>query len=98
MKQINATGIILYPQFSEYEICAPYFLAKAGILIGKKYTVGLTQEQRDFLGVFEEENYSMNGVVRDGDVITSRGRYFIDFAFAIGDALGLKYDKAWYNR
>ncbi|MEW8986801.1 MAG: DJ-1/PfpI family protein, partial [Bacillus sp. (in: firmicutes)] len=37
---------------------SPYLLAKAGVLKGKRYTIGLTEEARDMAGIFEKENYS----------------------------------------
>ena len=62
---------------------SPYLLAKAGMLKGKKYTIGMTEEQRDHLGVFEKENYSDELVVRDGKIITARGRGLSDLEYAL---------------
>ncbi|UHA73714.1 DJ-1/PfpI family protein [Paenibacillus sp. 481] len=75
---------------------APYLLAKAGILHGKKYTVGLNEEQRSFLGVFNEEQYCHEGVVQAGNIVTARGRYYKQFAFQVADYLNLSYSKDWY--
>ncbi|XXM70650.1 DJ-1/PfpI family protein [Lysinibacillus sphaericus] len=72
-------------------------LAKAGLLKGKKYTVGLNEQARDESGVFEKENYSDDLVVRDGKIITARGRGFIEFGVAVGEALGLSFDEGWYK-
>lgn len=76
---------------------SPFLLAKAGVLNGKKYTVGLTEELRDQLGVFEKENYSADLVVQDGNIITARGRGFIRFGICFGKALNLKFDENWYQ-
>ncbi|MFD3448375.1 DJ-1/PfpI family protein [Microbacteriaceae bacterium 4G12] len=76
---------------------SPYLLAKAGILEGKKYTVGMTEENRELTGVFERENYSEELVVRDGKLITARGRGFVQFGVLLGQALNLTFDDAWYK-
>lgn len=76
---------------------SPYLLAKAGVLKGKKYTVGLTLEARKGSGVFEAENYSEELIVQDGNIITARGRGFIDFGTSFGRALNLEFDEKWYQ-
>ncbi|MFF2450504.1 DJ-1/PfpI family protein [Neobacillus sp. NPDC058068] len=76
---------------------SPFLLAKAGVLSGKNYTVGMTEEQRDQVGVFEKENYSAELVVQDGNLITARGRGFIRFGICLGKALNLKFDENWYR-
>ncbi|MBA4536866.1 DJ-1/PfpI family protein [Bacillus aquiflavi] len=76
---------------------APYFLAKSGLLENVKYTTGLTLEQRNFLGHFNEENYVDAPVVTDRHVVTSKGAYFIDFAFKLGSLLNLKFHQDWYR-
>ncbi|MEI5907294.1 DJ-1/PfpI family protein [Bacillus spongiae] len=76
---------------------SPYLLAKAGILKGKKYTVGMTEEAREKSGVFEQENYSDELVVQDGKIITGRGRGFIKFGVCFGKALNLNFDDNWYR-
>lgn len=77
---------------------SPYFLAKAGLLTGKKYTVGLPQEAIYKLGVFENENFRNDLVVQDGNIITARGSGFIKFGICLGQALNLKFDESWYER
>ena len=52
---------------------SPFLLAKAGVLKGKKYTIGMTKENREALGIFENEYYSDDLVVQDGKLITARG-------------------------
>ncbi|MFD1778455.1 DJ-1/PfpI family protein [Fredinandcohnia salidurans] len=70
-------------------ICSgTYVLARAGVLEGKPYTVTLHQEQRNFLGCFEEENFRYEPVVKSGNVITAQGHAYVDFALAISEKLG----------
>ncbi|GGE62253.1 DJ-1/PfpI family protein [Priestia taiwanensis] len=76
---------------------SPLLLAKSRVLKGKKYTVGLTEECRRDTGVFELENYRDELVVRDGNVITARGRGFIEFGKCFGEALELTFEEAWYR-
>ncbi|TGB03531.1 DJ-1/PfpI family protein [Halobacillus salinus] len=75
---------------------APYLLSMGDVLAGKTYTTGLTTQQRTFLGTFEEENYVDAPVVVDDYLVTARGSAFIEFAFRVGDLLGLEYDKTWF--
>ncbi|MBY0122008.1 DJ-1/PfpI family protein [Bacillus sp. S/N-304-OC-R1] len=75
---------------------SPALLARAGLLKGKKFTAGLTDQQMDMLGGFEKENYSDDLVVQDGNLITARGRGFIQFGICLGNALNLKYNENWY--
>ncbi|CAM4049979.1 DJ-1/PfpI family protein [Mesobacillus zeae] len=76
---------------------SPFLLAKAGILKGKKYTVGMTPENMESSGIFEKENYSEELVVKDGNVITARGRGFIKFGKYFGNALKLEFNERWYQ-
>lgn len=76
---------------------SPYLLAKAGLLTGKKYTVGLPMEAIEKLGVFEKEKYCDDLVVQDGNIITARGRGFIEFGIRLGKALNLEFDECWYE-
>lgn len=76
---------------------SPYLLAKAGILKGKKYTIGMTKENREMTGVFERENYCESLIVQDGNLITVRGRAFVRFATLFGNALNLSFDDNWYK-
>lgn len=76
---------------------SPFLLAKSGVLKGKKYTIGLTKEIRDELGIFESENYSDDLVVQDGNLITARGRGFVQFGVLLGNQLNLTFDEKWYQ-
>ncbi|MDR0139477.1 DJ-1/PfpI family protein [Metabacillus idriensis] len=75
---------------------APYFLSMSGVLADKKFTTGLTKEQRKFLGAFTEGNYENSQVVVDDNIITAKGSGFIDFAFRFGECLNLEFQKEWY--
>lgn len=75
---------------------APFFLSLSGVLKGKKYTTGLTVEQRTFLETFDHENYLDLPVVVDDYLITAKGSAFLEFAFSVGDLLKLNYEKSWY--
>lgn len=76
---------------------SPFLLAKAGVLSGRKYTIGMTKEDRDQYGIFEKENYSAELVVQDGNLITARGRGFVRFGVYLGKALNLDFDDRWYQ-
>jgi 4-methyl-5(b-hydroxyethyl)-thiazole monophosphate biosynthesis len=77
---------------------SPFLLAKAGVLKGKKYTVGLTEEAIDELGVFDKEYYSNDLLVQDGNIITARGSGFIEFGEAFGKMLNLDFNPKWYGK
>jgi putative intracellular protease/amidase len=77
-------------------ICAgPRYFAKAGILKNVKYTTSIvewTPARREQFGneddPFPRENFIDTRVVRDKNVITSKGVSFVDFAIEIADYLG----------
>lgn len=70
------------------------FLAKAGVLQSVKYTTPViewTQRHRDIFGEkdpFPRENFILERIVRDRNIITAHGTAFIDFAIEICD---------WFN-
>ncbi|WP_042478409.1 DJ-1/PfpI family protein [Bacillus ndiopicus] len=76
---------------------SPYLLAKAGLLKGKKYTVGLSEELRKQSPYFEEENYVGELVVTDNNLITAWGAAFISFGVQFGKALQLDFEEGWYR-
>lgn len=88
----NAKGAIIASISS-----APSLLAKAGVLKNKKYTVGLSPEGMDKLGFFDLNYFSKDLVVQDGNIITARGKGFIDFGITVGKALNLSFDESWYQ-
>ncbi|MFG3613289.1 DJ-1/PfpI family protein [Rummeliibacillus stabekisii] len=77
---------------------APYLLSMSGLLNGRKYTTGLTKDQRSFLGTFNEGIYANSSVVVDRNLLTAKGSSFIDFAIQFGELLHLEFDKSWYNK
>lgn len=73
-------------------IChGPQYLGRAGILHRRTFATSCSEETIRQLGVenpFPQENYADERVVRDGHVITAKGRAFVDFSFAVFDYLG----------
>lgn len=76
-------------------ICAgPRFFAKAGILDKVKYTTSIVEwnqmrrEQFKEEDPFPRENFVNTRVVRDENVITSKGISFVDFAVEVADYFG----------
>jgi len=68
----------------------PQYLGRAGILARHRYTTSCTPAHIQLLlapDPFPRENYVEARIVRDGNVITSKGDAFVDFAFAICDYL-----------
>ncbi|USK36693.1 hypothetical protein LIT25_26540 (plasmid) [Bacillus sp. F19] len=57
----------------------------------------MTPENMESSGIFEKENYSEELVVKDGNIITARGRGFIKFGKYFGDALKLEFNERWYQ-
>ena len=76
---------------------SPYLLAKAGLLEGRLYTVGMYEEDMDEMGVFDKANLVKEPVVEDGLLITAVGSGFVGFGLAFGRALGLSFDGTWYE-
>ncbi|MBM7578691.1 DJ-1/PfpI family protein [Jeotgalibacillus terrae] len=91
IKRINAQGKIIGAISS-----APYLLAQSGVLCDRKYTTGLTAEQRAFLGGFTDAYFVDAPTVVDGQIVTARGSAFVDFAFKYGELLQLHFQKNWY--
>ncbi|HEY5585449.1 MAG TPA: DJ-1/PfpI family protein [Ruminiclostridium sp.] len=77
-------------------ICAgPMFLAKAGILSKVKYTTSIVEWDQTRREQFNNEddpfprgNFINTRVVRDKNVITSKGISFVDFAIELADYFG----------
>ncbi|TDF99491.1 DJ-1/PfpI family protein [Paenibacillus piri] len=78
-------------------IChGPQYLGRAGVLNRRKFTTSCSIEKIHELGVenpFPRENFLDQRVVRDGHVITAKGRAFVDFSFEIFDYLGIYQGK-----
>ena len=62
---------------------SPLLLAKAGVLKGKKFTAGFFMQMADLYPFIEKENFTHEGVVCDGNVITGIGMFFREFAEAV---------------
>lgn len=82
-------------------ICAgPRFLAKAGILNKVKYTTSIVEWNDMRRGQFNEEdpfpreNFVDTRVIRDGNVITSKGISFVDFSIEVADYFGMFKDNS----
>jgi Putative intracellular protease/amidase len=76
-------------------ICAgPQYLARAGILVGKKYTTALTKDKLEeyfpkvLVDPFPRDTYINKNVVRDNNIITAVGNAFVDFSIEILDYFG----------
>lgn len=78
-------------------ICAaPVYLAEAGILENHKYTTTLNEEYFKTNGIkdyFPWNNYVEERVVKDGNIITAKGRAFVDFAAEIIGVFGAYDDE-----
>jgi putative intracellular protease/amidase len=79
-------------------ICAaPEFLAKAGVLENHSYTTTLGEAYYKELGAvdcFPRENYLEEMVVRHENVVTAKGRAFVDFGIEILDYFNVFEDAA----
>lgn len=62
---------------------SPLLLAKAGVLNGKKFTAGFFMQMAEVYPFIEKENFTHEGVVCDGNVITGIGMFFREFAEAV---------------
>jgi len=67
---------------------SPTLLARAGLLRGKKFCVGMFEEAREELNFFEFENQQRAPIVVDGNIITAMGMAFREFAIEIIRKLG----------
>ena len=62
---------------------SPLLLAKAGVLKGKKFTAGFFMQMAEVYPFIEKDNFTHEGVVCDGNVITGIGMFFREFAEAV---------------
>ena len=67
---------------------SPALLARAGLLQGKKYCVGMYEEAKPHLDFFDYSNQQRAPIVVDGNIITAMGLAFREFAMAITRWLG----------
>ncbi len=74
-------------------ICnGPQYLGRAGVLHTRKFTTSCSRESINRLHAedpFPWDNYIDQRVVREGHIITAKGRAFVDFSFEIFDYLGI---------
>lgn len=74
-------------------ICfGPQYLGRAGVLDHHRFTTSCSVDRIKSLQVpdpFPRHNYVEARVVRDGNIITAQGRAFVDFAFAVFEALDI---------
>ncbi len=70
-------------------ICAgPEFLAKSGVLKGKKYTTSeepQNYKEKNEEDPFPRDTYIDTRIIQDGNIITAKGHAFIDFSLEIWD-------------
>ena len=67
----------------------PLFLAKAGVLKGKRFTHGIAEHFRPFLAPFcVGAEFCDEPLVIDGDIFTAKPEAHIDFAIAVAERLG----------
>jgi putative intracellular protease/amidase len=78
-------------------ICnGPQYLGRSGILNNKKFTTSCSKERIEKMKLddpFPRENYIEKRIVIDENIITAKGRAFIDFSFAIFDYLEIYKDR-----
>ena len=67
---------------------SPTLLGRAGLLMGKKFCVGMFEEAREELNFFEYENLQRAPIVTDGNIITAMGIAYREFAIEIARKLG----------
>lgn len=74
-------------------ICAgPQYLARAGVLEGRKYTTTLSHEgfkEKGIADPFPRSTFVNENVVVDGNIITAVGSSFVDFAMELCDRFKL---------
>lgn len=72
-------------------ICnGPQYLARAGLLKQRTFTTTCSPKNVERLKIedpFPRDTYVEGRVVRDGHIITAKGRAFVDFSFAVFDYL-----------
>lgn len=82
-------------------ICAePQYLSNTGILDNKRFTTTLTKEiliQNNKKDLFNWDNFIDENVIKDGHIITAKGRAFIDFGIEIADYYHLFDDVEYWG-
>lgn len=79
-------------------ICnGPHYLARAGLLGTHAYTTTCTPESAKRAGItdpFPRQNYREERVVADRQLVTAKGRAFVDFSMSLFERLGIYTDEA----
>lgn len=95
-QQEELTELILKLDQEEKMIAAicngPQYLGRSGILNKCKFTTSCSIDRIKALGLvdpFPRQNYVNNRVVTYKNIITAKGRAFVDFSFAIFDYLDI---------
>ncbi|WP_054940148.1 DJ-1/PfpI family protein [Paenibacillus ihuae] len=96
-KQQNGLSELIHKLDQEGKMLAaicngPQYLGRAGVLHHRKFTTSCSVDNIRRLSVkdpFPRQNFLDRRVVRDGHVITAKGRAFVDFSFEIFDYMGV---------
>jgi putative intracellular protease/amidase len=83
-------------------ICnGPQYLGRAGVLNNRRFTTSCSVDRINQLGTkdpFPRQNFVENRVVRDGHIITAKGRAFVDFSFEIFNYLEIYQSEVEKNQ
>lgn len=72
-------------------ICSgPMFLARAGVLKGKKFTASIFMDLFDYCSFLDKDNFVAAPVVVSGNIVTAGGSNFNGFAVTMAHLLGLE--------
>lgn len=72
-------------------ICSgPMFLARAGVLKGKKFTASIFMDFFDYCSFLDKDNFVAAPVVVSGNIVTAGGSNFNGFAVTMAHLLGLE--------
>ncbi|OPJ63600.1 DJ-1/PfpI family protein [Clostridium oryzae] len=76
---------------------SPILLAKAGVLEGRKYCVGLFEEDIDEYSFLNRNDIIKAPLVTDGNIITAFGSAYREFAIAVAQKLGFDCKEDWFS-
>lgn len=76
---------------------SPILLAKAGVLEGRKYCVGLFEEDIDEFDFLNREDIVKSPLVTDDNIVTALGLAYREFAIEVGQKLNLDCDEEWFS-
>ncbi len=88
----------------------PFLLARAGLLKNKRYLAGMLKEEllkhghtmEELEGMVDIEEYresyeEIGNFIKDGNIITSVGSFFREWAIEFGKMLELDFEPEWYG-